>query len=89
MLVLADQGNPEELLCGQSAAALTGKVLEQGNYMQLKHALKQRGIPVNTFESSIPWEEFKLNGDGLIPCVVQDYKTDQVLMLGLYEPGSL
>lgn len=81
VLVLADQGNPEELLCGQSAAALTGKVLEQGNYTQLKHALKQRGIPVNTFESSIPWEEFKLNSDGLIPCVVQDYKTDQVLML--------
>ena len=44
---------------------------------------------MNTFESSIPWEEFKLNGDGLIPCVVQDYKTDQVLMLAYMNRESL
>ena len=32
-------------------------------------------------ESAISWSEFKLNSDGLIPVVVQDYKTDEVLML--------
>ena len=32
VLVLADQGNPEELLCGQSAAALTGKVWSRELY---------------------------------------------------------
>lgn len=29
----------------------------------------------------ISWSDFKLNSDGLIPVVVQDYKNDQVLMV--------
>lgn len=32
-------------------------------------------------ESKIPFSKFKLNGDGLIPVIVQDYKTSDVLML--------
>ena len=36
---------------------------------------------MNTFESAVPFSEFKLNSDGLIPVIVQDYKTDEVLML--------
>lgn len=36
---------------------------------------------MNISESAISWSEFKLNSDGLIPVVVQDYKTDEVLML--------
>ena len=31
--------------------------------------------------SSVQWSEFKLGNDGLIPVIVQDYKTDEVLML--------
>ncbi len=49
--------------------------------MNMKQELKQRGIGVDTFESEIRWDEFKLNSDGLIPAIVQDYKTSQVLML--------
>ena len=49
--------------------------------MARKQALKARQIPVDTFESAIPWSSFKLNSDGLIPVIVQDYKTDQVLMM--------
>ena len=33
------------------------------------------------FESKIDFSEFKLNADGLIPVIVQHYKTDEVLML--------
>ena len=33
------------------------------------------------FESSIAWSDFKLNSDGLIPVVVQDDRTDEVLMV--------
>ena len=32
-------------------------------------------------EKSVPFSTFKLNSDGLIPVIVQDYKTNQVLML--------
>ena len=39
------------------------------------------GIAMNTFTSAIAFSEFKLNSDGLIPVVVQDYKTDEVLMV--------
>lgn len=36
---------------------------------------------MNTFTSAIAFSEFKLNSDELIPVVVQDYKTDEVLMV--------
>ena len=48
---------------------------------EFKQNCKEAGIPVNTYESAISWSEFKLNGDGMVPVIVQDYKTDQVLML--------
>ena len=32
-------------------------------------------------KSSIAWSDFKLNSDGMVPVIVQDYKTDEVLML--------
>ena len=48
--------------------------------MKLKHVLKSEGVEVNTFESSMDWSEFKLGSDGLLPVIVQDYKTDEVLM---------
>lgn len=49
--------------------------------MDLKRECKERGIPVNTYESAVAWSDFKLNGDGLVPVVVQDHQTDEVLML--------
>lgn len=33
------------------------------------------------FESEVSWKDLKLNSDGMIPCVVQDFKTDKVLMV--------
>lgn len=47
----------------------------------VKQAFLKQGLQVNTFTSAIPFSEFKLNAAGLIPVVVQDYKTGQVLML--------
>ncbi len=46
-----------------------------------KTALKAQNLEINTFESSMEFSRFKLNGDGLIPVVVQDYKTNEVLMV--------
>lgn len=73
-------------------ATSTDAVLYTGtariNYMELKYAMKQAGLKVNTFESAIPFSEFKLNSDGLIPCVVQDYKTNEVLMMAYMNEES-
>lgn len=46
-----------------------------------KHRLRGDGVAVNTFESSVAWEDMKLNSDGMVPVVVQDYKTQEVLMV--------
>ena len=36
---------------------------------------------MTSFESIMEFSEFKLNENGLIPVVVQDYKTQEVLMV--------
>ncbi len=51
------------------------------DFMELKHALLARGIAVNTYEASVRWDEIRTNNDGLLPVVVQDYKTQEVLMV--------
>lgn len=51
------------------------------NIMEFKHSLKIKGVLVNTFESKIPFSEFKVNDNGLVPVVAQDYKSGEVLML--------
>lgn len=60
---------------------LTVPYEESGNCMLIKQELKKRGIEVDTFESSVEWKQFKTNADGLIPVIVQDYRTSEVLML--------
>lgn len=51
------------------------------DYSTYKEELKKQGYEVVSFTSSIAFADFKLNSDGLIPVIVQDYKTDEVLML--------
>lgn len=53
---------------------------EDFGLMDAKHELCAQGIAVNTYESSISWDEIKVNSDGLLPVIVQDYKTQEVLM---------
>lgn len=71
------------LLGSNSVRGLSGAYVSAASteLLGFKEVCRTAGIPVNTFESSIPWSEFKLNSDGLIPVVVQDYKTDEVLMV--------
>lgn len=65
-------------ICG-----IAGGVLDTSaaDFMDFKRQCKGLGVPVNTFESKLSWDEFKLNNDGMVPVIVQDYKTEQVLML--------
>lgn len=51
------------------------------NCMEIKHQLRNKDIQTDTFESAVEWKDFKLNSDGMIPVVVQDYKTLEVLMV--------
>ena len=50
-------------------------------FASLKMLLKDNGIPMAALEAKLAWEEFKKNSDGMVPVIVQDYRTDAVLML--------
>jgi phosphoribosyl-ATP pyrophosphohydrolase/phosphoribosyl-AMP cyclohydrolase len=54
---------------------------ENKDIMKAKHAVKAEGIEVNSFESKLDFKEFKLSESGLIPVIVQDYRSNEVLML--------
>ena len=51
------------------------------NYIQLKNDLKSKGFKTTLFESDVDFDSLKLNSDGMIPVVVQDYRTMEVLMM--------
>mgnify|MGYP001155980569 CR=1 FL=1 len=68
----------KENLCGISGHAINENAKE---LLAIKTLCQSNGIDVNTFDPSVKWEEFKLNSDGHVTVVVQDYKTDEVLMV--------
>jgi phosphoribosyl-ATP pyrophosphohydrolase/phosphoribosyl-AMP cyclohydrolase len=78
-------GSDEELLADSlkmdRVAGFITYVLEDSVFMDLKQDLKSQGIGVDTFESTVAFSQFKLNSDGLIPVIVQEYRTGEVLML--------
>lgn len=49
--------------------------------MKLKSALSEEGIRMDNFAPDLKWSDLKLNSDGMVPVIVQDYRTDEVLML--------
>lgn len=51
------------------------------DFNEFKEICADAGIQMTSFESMMDFSEFKLNSDGLIPVIVQDYKTNEVLML--------
>lgn len=54
---------------------------EVADFMSLKQKGADRGLEMDVLSSTIAWEDLRLNSDGLIPVVVQDYKTSEVLMV--------
>lgn len=51
------------------------------DFMELKQALRKDGVEVQTFETDVTWDKIKKGSDGLLPVVVQDYRTLDVLMV--------
>jgi phosphoribosyl-AMP cyclohydrolase len=41
-----------------------------------------------SFESSLDFDSFKLDDKGLIPCITQDYQTNEVLMMAYMNKES-
>ena len=79
----ADEKKVQDFLRLPAALGICCTAFQQPEFefMELKHRLKENGIAVNTYESSVSWDELKKNSDGMVPVVVQDYKTQEVLMV--------
>lgn len=65
-------------VCGIFGACLNDP---DTDIMDLKKKLASNGASVETFAPALEFDSFKLNSDGLIPVIVQDYQTLEVLML--------
>lgn len=72
-----------ELLSYENIAGITGPAINENakELNAVKDLCAAGGVPVKTFEPAVKWEEFIKNSDGLVPVVVQDYKTLEVLMV--------
>lgn len=72
-----------EIFAYNQVCGVTGNTIND-NYKEilaLKGLCKENGIQVETFEAAYKWADFKLNNDGMVPVVVQDYRTLEVLMV--------
>lgn len=72
-----------EILSSPAICGITGYAINENakELSAVKSLCQGNGIKVNTLEASFRWADFKLNSDGHVPVVVQDYKTDEVLMV--------
>lgn len=55
--------------------------LSDANLSKIKNDLVAKGIEMNVFTSILSFSDFKTDANGLVPVIVQDYKTQEVLML--------
>ncbi len=83
-----DGSDIAELLNDTGAEVVSLYNLEMHDIMKIKQACREQGIPVNLYESAVPFSEFKTDENGLVPCIVQDYKTKEVLMMAYMNQES-
>lgn len=77
-----------DMLKETNAESISLYNLSQMDIMEMKQICKANNLPMNTFESNVSFDEFKLNDNGLIPCIVQHYKTGEVLMMAYMNKES-
>lgn len=77
-----------ELFSYQTVQAVMTNYFEEKDIYKAKRSLKKQGIDVEVFESLIDFSDFTLQDNGLIPVVVQDYRTEEVLMVAYMNEES-
>lgn len=67
----------------ENVYGITGKAMNDNaqEFVNIKQLCKENGLEVHTLEASLKWSDFKKNSDGHVTVVVQDDKTDEVLMV--------
>ena len=71
------------LLSRKNIRGVTGPLFNDSktDIMKLKSNLSADGIKMDNFAPDLQWSDLKVGPDGLVPVIVQDYRTDEVLML--------
>ncbi len=85
-IIVTDTMEEEELfkiLECPGVRGLSGKFISQTDmdFMAFKEKCGEKEIQMTSFESKMEFSEFKTDGNGLVPVIVQHYKTQEVLML--------
>lgn len=72
-----------ELLKQDNLSGITGDVVSENikELENMRDIFEENGIVTTRKKIAYRFEDFKLNSDGHIPVVVQDYKTNEVLMV--------
>ena len=68
----------QDNVCGITGNTINDNVKE---IPSLKTLCEQNGIEIERFEAAYSWDDLKKGPDGLVPVVVQDYRTLEVLMV--------
>lgn len=85
-VVLTDTMQQSEILrilSSDGVRGVSGMYISSVNmdFNEFKEICSDAGIQMTSFESVLEFSELKLNESGLIPVIVQDYKTNEVLMM--------
>ncbi|MCI8465004.1 MAG: bifunctional phosphoribosyl-AMP cyclohydrolase/phosphoribosyl-ATP diphosphatase HisIE [Lachnospiraceae bacterium] len=66
---------------GIAGVIFTKEAGETVSFMEVKAELSGAGYGMDVFQSPVSWAELKKGADGLVPVIVQDYRTNEVLMM--------
>lgn len=85
-----EQAEIVKILKSDSVKGVSGLLVSQldMNFHEFKQACAEEGIQMTSFESLMEFSELKLNENGLLPVVVQDYKTNEVLMVAYMDEDA-
>ena len=88
-----DTANIDEIvgvLSSEKIRGIYGSFINTPNtdIMNLKSVLSDRGIKMDNFEPKLKWSDLNPGPDGLVPCIVQDYQTHEVLMMAYMNKES-
>lgn len=72
-----------DLFRNPSVSGLTGEAINKNTaeINNIKKLCAENAIEVSVLTPAFSWNELKKNNDGLVPVIIQDYRTDEVLMM--------
>lgn len=79
-----------EILSMEEVGGISGSVVNENakEIIAIKSICLEKGLSINTYENATKWSSFKLDSQGMMPVVVQDYQTLEVLMVAYMDEDA-